>query len=154
MKERFETFTITIARISRCIRKLKTMEVEEFNLKSPHVSCLYYLYKHNGALTAKELCEACDEDKAAISRSIVFLEKEGYITCETKNEKRYKSPLTLTDKGLKASKHLVDRIDKVVDLASTGLSDNDRANFYKSLLLISENLQNLCDEYDDKETKA
>ena len=70
MENRFETFTVLISSISRSIRRLKTEETAEFNLKSPHVSCLYYLLKH-GNMTATELCELCDEDKAAISRSIV-----------------------------------------------------------------------------------
>ncbi|MBR1984897.1 MAG: DegV family protein [Clostridia bacterium] len=35
MKYRFETFTVQIAKISRFIRKIKTEEVKEFNLKSP-----------------------------------------------------------------------------------------------------------------------
>ena len=75
MMERFETFTLLISQISRSIRKIKTEEMAEFKLKSPHVSCLYYLYKEK-TLTAKELCDICDEDKAAISRSLLYLEKE------------------------------------------------------------------------------
>jgi len=77
MKERFELFTVLIAKISRSIRKIKTEEMEEFDLKSPHVSCLYYLFKSNN-LTATELCEICQEDKSAISRSLDYLESKGY----------------------------------------------------------------------------
>ena len=44
MKERFETFTVLINRISRNIRKIKNQEMAEYNLRSPHISCLYYLY--------------------------------------------------------------------------------------------------------------
>ena len=89
MEDRFKTFTILIAKITRCIRKIKTEEMAEFKLKSPHVSCLYYLYKESG-MTAKELCDVCDEDKAAISRSIEYLEDNSFIYCESKFEKRYK----------------------------------------------------------------
>ncbi|MBQ7880983.1 MAG: hypothetical protein IJ358_04000 [Clostridia bacterium] len=53
MEQRFETFTVQIAKISRCIRKIKSEEMAEFNLKSPHVSCLYYLYRQNNKMTAK-----------------------------------------------------------------------------------------------------
>ena len=87
MEERFNTFTVLIAGINRCIRKIKTEEMSEYNLKSPHVSCLYYLYKHN-SLTAKELCDICDEDKSNVSRSIKFLEENGYLVCNSKKEKR------------------------------------------------------------------
>ena len=68
MEERFETFTVLIARISRSIKRIKADEMADFELKGPHVSCLYYLSQQDG-MTAAELCERCDEDKAAISRS-------------------------------------------------------------------------------------
>lgn len=148
MEERFKTFTVQIAKISRCIRKIKSEEMQEFNLKSPHVSCLYYLYRQNG-LTAKELCDMCDEDKAAISRSIDFLENNGYIVCSSKTEKRYRSPLSLTEKGVKIAAKIAVKIDKMVDIASVGLSEENRVILYQSLHLISSNLQKFCDSYEE-----
>ena len=146
MKQRFETFTTQIAKISRYIRKIKSEEMAEFNLKSPHVSCLYYLHKQND-MTAKELCDVCDEDKAAVSRSIDYLEKNGYIACDSKTEKRYKSPLSLTERGEKIAKKIAEKIDGILDRASSGLSEEHRKIFYSSLLLISNNLQNICNKY-------
>lgn len=147
MEERFKTFTVHIAKISRYIRKIKTMEMAEFDLKSPHVSCMYYLYKQNGELTAKELCDICEEDKAAISRSIDALENSGYLQCNSKTEKRYKSPLFLTEQGKVIGAKIAEKIDKVLDLAGDGLTNKQRAEFYKSLILISNNLQKVCDKY-------
>ena len=65
MEERFETFTVLIGRINRNIRRIKNQEMASFQLKSIHISCLYYLYS-SGSLTAAELCERCEEDKAAV----------------------------------------------------------------------------------------
>lgn len=146
MEERFGTFTVLISKISRSIRKIKTEEMDEFKLKSPHVSCLYYLYKL-GSLTAKELGDICAEDKAALSRSIEFLEKNGYIECDSNLKKRYRSPLMLTVKGKLIAERIGEKIDRILDLASAGLSENDRIILYKSLSLISENLENLCVGY-------
>ena len=69
MKARFETFPVLITKINRNIRKIKNQEMAEYDLKSPHISCLYYLYTAE-SMTATELCEKCEEDKATISRSI------------------------------------------------------------------------------------
>ena len=69
MEERFETFTVLINQISRSIHQLKSAEMAEFELRSSHVSCLYYLYQMK-TLTAKELCDICAEDKANISRTV------------------------------------------------------------------------------------
>ena len=149
MQERFQTFTILIARLNRCIRKIKTEEMAELDLKSPHVSCLYYLYKAQ-SLTSKELCGMCEEDKANVSRSIEFLEKNGYIVVRSRTEKRYKSPLVLTEKGKVTGEHIVRKIDAILDSVSEGVPEADREIMYRSLSVICDNLQKICDAYDEK----
>ena len=152
MKERYELLTVNIAKVSRYIKRIKSEEMADFDssLKGPHVSCLYYIYKSNGTMTAKEITDACEEDKAAISRSLDSLEKEGYISCESKTEKWYKSPLSLTDKGKVIAAKVAVKIDKIVDMAGVGLTEENRKIFYESLELISKNLKNLYDSYGDK----
>lgn len=147
MKELYSIFTLLIAKCNRCIRKLKQEEMGNFSLKGPHVSCLYYLYKNGGPLTLKELCDVCDEDKAQISRALDSLEKDGYIRCDSKTEKRYKSPLFLTDKGLEVSADIVKKIDSIVESAGEGVTEENRVIFYKTLMTISDNLQKMCDKY-------
>ena len=142
MKERFETFTVLINRISRNIRKIKNYEMAEYNLKSSHISCLYYLYIENG-LTATDLCERCEEDKATISRALDYLEKNNYLMCESKYAKRYKSPFVLTEKGNEAGKKIADKINGVLDEISVGLTEEERIQFYKSLAIISSSLENI-----------
>ena len=145
MQERFELFTALITKINRNIRKIKNQEMSEYGLRSPHISCLYYLYCV-GELTATELCERCEEDKATISRSIDHLEKEGYISCESKTLKRYKSPLVLTDKGRAVGKRISDKIARVLDDVSGGLTEEERLAFYRSLTIISDNLDSIATE--------
>ena len=101
MEDRFETFTILISRINRSIRKIKNQEMADWGLKSIHVSCLHYL-RSQGSLTAAELCERCEEDKAAVSRAIDHLKSEGFIEASTNGAKPYKCPLVLTKKGEQA----------------------------------------------------
>ena len=140
MQERFETFTVLINRISRNIRKIKNQKMAEYNLKSVHVSCLYFLYLANG-LTATELCERCEEDKATISRALDYLETNGFLTCESQSAKRYKSPLLLTDKGIEAGKKITDKIDCILDEISVDLTEEERTAFYRSLSIISDRLE-------------
>lgn len=146
MKERFETFTVLINRISRNVRKIKNQEMAEYNLRSAHISCLYYLYTAEN-ITATDLCGRCEEDKATISRSIEYLETNGYLTCESKNAKRYKSPLVLTEKGIAVGKKIADKIDGVLDEISEGLNEEERIAFYRSLSIISEMLESVANKY-------
>ena len=142
MEERYETFTVLIARINRSIKRVKSAEMAEFQLKGPYVSCLYYLSLTDG-LTAAALCERCDEDKAAISRSLDDLEKSGYITCESSTGRRYRAPLHLTERGRAVCRGINERIDRIVDSASQGLSEAERKSMYQALTLISENLEQM-----------
>ena len=137
MTQRFETFTVLINRISRNIRKIKNQEMAEYDLRSAHVSCLYYIYKTEN-ITATELCEKCEEDKATISRALDFLEKNGFIICQPKSTKRYKSPLVLSEKGVLVGKKIAEKIDGVLDEISGGLSEEERQDFYRSLSIISD----------------
>lgn len=149
METRFELFTVLIAKASRYIYKLKTEEMREFDLKSSHVSCLYYIYKFE-RLTAKELCDICGEDKANVSRAIKYLETNGFLQCNSQTAKRYKSALVLTEKGIATAKHIVEKIDTILQYASEGLSEEHRKIMYQSLTLINNNLHKLCDGYDEE----
>lgn len=84
--------------------------------------------------------------------SIIILLKNFNIIksslCESKTEKRYKSPLTLTQKGKIVAESVSKKVDEYVSLASIGLSEKDRKTFYESLILISNNLQKLCQKFD------
>ena len=117
--------------------------MEQQGLKSTHISCIYYLHKNEMPLTAVELCAACEEDKAAISRAVTFLESKGYLMRDSKNDKAYRSRLFLTEKGKAAGKFVSDRIEEFLAGASEGLSDGDREIMYKSLRLISDNLDKI-----------
>ena len=139
MQERFETFTILVNRISRNIRKIKNQEMAEYKLRSAHVSCLYFLYKSNG-LTATDLCEKCEEDKATISRAIDFLENDGYLKRQIQGSKNYKSPLVLTEKGLLVGQKISEKIDGVLEEISGGLTEEERLEFYRCLSVISASL--------------
>lgn len=147
MDERFETFTVLLNRINRNIRRIKNEEMANYELRSPHISCLYYLYIAEG-LTSKELCERCEEDKATISRSLDYLEKNGYLVCKSVSKKRYNAPFELTERGVRAGKRIADKIAAVLDEISTGISEEDRVIFYRSLNMISENIDKVAKSYE------
>ena len=144
MQQRFETFTVLIAKISRSIRRIKAEEMSEFHLKGPHVSCLYYLTQL-GPLTAGQLCDRCEEDKAAVSRSLDYLEKNGYVTC-AEGSRRYRSPLELTEKGAAVCRVLNEKIERVVEAASRGLSDRERQIMYGAMAVISDHLDEIAEK--------
>ncbi|MDE6408319.1 MAG: MarR family transcriptional regulator [Anaeroplasmataceae bacterium] len=144
MKNRYQDFTVLLNKITRSIHKIKTEEMNRFDLKSAHVSCLFYLYTSEKPLTSKELCEVCDEDKALISRSLDDLEKKGLVFCEEIKEKRYRSPLHLTQEGNEIGKYVAEKIDNLLEGATQGLSLEQRNAMYEGLEIIRNNLEKMC----------
>lgn len=145
MEDRFETFTVLIAKINRSIRKIKNQEMAEYGLKSHHVSCLYYLHLLNG-LTVGDLCIRCEEDKATISRSLDYLEENGFIASRPQGSKRYKIPIELTPKGTEAGQNIVNKVNGVLDQVSDALTEEERIGFYRNLAAISNSLDRIADE--------
>lgn len=142
--DRYSRFTILINRISRSIHRIKDDVMSRYGLKSAHVSCLYYLYKEGKPLTARELCDKCEEDKAAVSRAIDLLNQEGYVTCGGNTEKKYKSPITLTRKGEEVGRVVAVKITDILSVLDDGVSDEDREILYGSLETVSKTLQDIC----------
>ena len=146
MDNRFENFTILIAKINRNIKKLKNQEMSEYNLKSCHGTILYFLYI-NKSLTASDLCEKCEEDKGTISRSLNLLEKNGLVVCNSRFQKRYNSPFELSNKGLEVSKKIVDKVNNVLDEINDCLNEEDRIKFYNHLIKISNSLERISENF-------
>ena len=99
----------------------------------------------NEPLPSGELVKLCDKDKAAISRTVSELEKEGMVTRQGKNGNNYRAALTLTDRGREAASHVAIRAGRAVEAASNGLSDGNRRVLYQALELIADHLQSICD---------
>lgn len=151
MENRYGIITQLITNIGRNIYKLKLYNMEEIGLKSTHVSCLYYLYKEK-TLTFGDLCEKCDENKAAISRTVDDLTRLGYIE-KKKESTKYKVPLVLTDKGEQIGSYISQKIENLVEQASQGLSETDRKVLYESLILINKNLQEMIKKENENGSK-
>lgn len=143
MDKRFEKFTYNITKLYRFIQKIKEIEVREYDLKSQHVMIIYYLHNHPEGLTSKKLTILCDEDKAAISRSVRFLEEKDLVFIDNKTEKKnYLYPIFLTDKGKEISVQISEKINYAVDRGGEGLTDEQRKEFYANLEHIVANLTN------------
>ena len=149
MNERYETFTLLISRISRSIRRLHNQEMADYGLRSAHIACLHALCLQNG-LTATELCERCEEDKATVSRALDFLEENGYLLYKTKSDKHYRSVITLTEKGHAVGQKISEKIERVLDEVSTGLTEEERIAFYHSLSIICEHLDHAAKRREEK----
>lgn len=145
MVTRFEQFTSSVASIHRSIQKIERVEMARYGLKGPHAQVLLAMSRYPEGVTSGELVKSCDKDKAAISRTVAELEREGMVERQGKNGNFYRAALTLTDRGREAAEHVAIRARHAVEAASNGLSEENRRALYMALDLIASHLQAICD---------
>lgn len=149
MIDRFEDFTSYINQAYKYIIKIKAHEMKTFGLKAAHVSCLYYIGKHEEGLTAVELVNLAMEDKAAISKVLAELQLKNLVRTDTAGVKIYRAKYLLTERGREIYHIINDIIIRTVDECGRGLTDEERAVFYRSLKTIVSNLSTYYDSLAD-----
>ena len=146
MVTRFEQFSGAVSCIHRCIQKIERVEMAKYGLKGPHAQCLLAMSRHPEGITSSELCNLCDKDKAAISRTVAELEREGMVSRNTRGNNRYRALLKLTQQGETAAEQVEARAKLAVERAGEGMTDQQRAVFYEVLGLIAGHLQEICED--------
>ena len=137
MLQEFENFVTGITVCYKFIQRIKTLEMTEFDLRGTHAMCMYFLQRHPEGLTASQLAQMCAEDKGAISRTLAVLQEKGLISS---GEKKYRTPLYLTEEGKRIADILDDLVVRWVIFGGANVTDEERAVFYKTLGQISHNL--------------
>lgn len=140
MIQRFEAFTSAISSIHREIQKIERDEMERYGLKGAYTQYLLAIAQCPQGITAANLCEICDKNKAAVSRILTEMEHAGLIL---RSSNPYKSLLTLTQEGHKAVEYVKERCHLATKMAGEGLNDTDRKILYSTIRLIASNLRKM-----------
>ena len=150
MIDRFEQFYGSVSAIYHSIQKIERQEMAKYGLKGPHAQCLLAMVRHPEGITAARLCEICEKDKAAVSRTIGELENAGMgfgmFLCKTIAKFRgwrYRSKLILTEKGREIASNVKQLVHVAVSQASEGYGPEERQIFVNVLGMIAGNLQTL-----------
>jgi len=144
MIRKYEHFSLSIACIHQDIQKIERTEMEKFGLKGPHAQPLLALHRHPEGITAAELGQILEKDKAAISRSVAELEEKGMLSRNQHSGTGYRALLTLTEQGIAAAQAVSEKARLAVEQAGTGLNDAQREVFYQVLAMIAGNLHSIC----------
>jgi len=113
----------------------------KYGLNGSYAFYLAAMQRYSEGITAAQLCEICDKDKAAVSRAVAEMERRGLIMREASGENLYRALLKLTEEGKRAADFICRRATLAVETAGKGLSEADRKTFYEALELIAGNLQ-------------
>jgi DNA-binding MarR family transcriptional regulator len=144
MIERFELFSTNITHLYKHLQRIKTISMTEFDLKGNHAMIIFELHHHEGGMTVTELAELCEEDKAAVSRSIAYLNERGFT--EPLGGKKYRVPIVLTPQGRAIGERIDELAVAAVNAGTSDMTDEERCKFYQTLANIEQNLSRYLKE--------
>lgn len=143
MISKYEIFSTVVSSLYHDIQRIERLEMAKYGLKGPHAQCLVIMDRYPGGITAARLCEICERDKAAVSRTAAELEEAGLIIRKGQNGIRYRVPLVLTEEGRAAARNVNSVAGRAVEQAGFGLNDAQREVFYQVLGHIAQNLHTI-----------
>lgn len=143
--ERFTPFVLIIERITKNIKRIADMEMEQYGLRSSHVMCILQLAKSERGLSSSALAEACGVDKAFISRITSELLEKNYIVKEDVPDKKYKTSFLLTERGEEINKKMNEVIASRIASVDKHVSMKELKKFYEVLGEIDEGIFLLAD---------
>lgn len=146
MLSTYEQFTVSLSCIYHDIQRIQRSVMAELGLKGPHARCLLALSHYPEGVTASQLCQIYEKDKAAISRTVGELEKMALVQRDLPGGSRYRAKLMLTEKGREYAATVSRAAELAVGRAGEGLDQEDCRIFCQVLNRVSENLHAICRE--------
>lgn len=146
MISKYELFSASVSSLYRDIQRIERRETAKYGMKGPHAQCLLAMSRYPEGITATQICDICEKDKAAVSRTLAELEENGLVLRTARNGSRYRALLTLTEKGKDAARTVNEKAQIAVEQAGAGLDDAQREVFYTVLDVIAGNLHTICKE--------
>lgn len=116
MLQCFEQFSCAISSLYHSIQKLEREEMVKFGLKGPYAQYLVAMSRCPDGITAAQLGQVCDKDKAAVSRAITEMERQGLVTRDCDNNSLYRARLLLTQSGQQAAHYVCEKAKTAVGL--------------------------------------
>lgn len=144
--ELFRQFSGIISGIYRYIHKLERDEMVKLGYKGSYAQYLLCVSRFENGITAAQISEICDVDKAAVSRVLSEMQSKGLIARNEKGNKNYNSKVTLTPEGKKASDFVCKRAAAAVEATGNQMSDEERNSFYSTLSFIESKLEFMSKE--------
>lgn len=140
MLSRFERFSVSISELYRHLHKISADEMAKYGLKGPYAIYLLTMHRYSDGITATQLCELCDRNKADVSRAVTAMEEKGLVY---RTGASYRAMLHLTPAGEEAARLVGERARVAVEMGGKGLSAKEREIFYRALDTIADNLRDI-----------
>lgn len=144
MKQRIkdkEIFDILTGKVTGVINRtlLRAFSGESIDMSTEQWSVLSCLWQKD-KVTQQTLCDLTRKDKPSMTRLIDKLEKNNLVVRVSHASDRRINLIHLTEKGIGMRQKTTDVVQRIVQKALTGISDDDIGNARRVLLKIMSNL--------------
>ena len=140
MLTKFEEFSLGIHELYRSMHKNESVIMNKYGLRGAYVKYLVTMFRNPEGLTISQICEICDQDKAAVSRAVSELVGREFIWRDNPKGNHYRAKLKLTERGTELTKEICKSGENIIEEAVSGLSDEQREEFFELMSLVSRNI--------------
>lgn len=141
MLNRYEQFSFIVSGINRHIQKLEHDEMIKLGYKGAFAQYLVAIRHHSDGVTAAQLSEICEKDKAAVSRIITEMIEKGLVDRKSEKDTNYRAKLTLSAEGQKVAEYIASRASAAIEAMGNELTEEQRKTLYATLDSIAAKLQ-------------
>ncbi len=149
-QHRFEVFSTGVAYLIKTLQLIKSNKMKQYDLKGTTCLCLCQILASEDGLTAGELAERGDIDKAQVSRWMTELITKGFVYREERDGRRYKQKYLLTDVGREAARDIVITTEQIQRVAEQGVSETDLQIFYRVLDQMCDNFTSIREQLSEQ----
>jgi DNA-binding MarR family transcriptional regulator len=146
MNDRFENFVGVVYALNKEVQRIKSEKMGSLGQRGTDTMVLYYLGQSDAGFSEAELARLIHQDRAAVTRTVAKLEREGLVHRASGGETgagRYRAPVRLTELGQGIALEMDQIIDDVVRQASADLSPDERSRLYGWLAQILSRLEEI-----------
>lgn len=146
---RYEIFSSAISQLLKAMQLLKSRKMAQYGLKGTTCMCMIQILRSENGLTAGELAEQGEIDKAQVSRCVSELIEQGYIFRDERDGRRYKQKYRLTECGREVAEDVNRHLYDVQECINKGISEEDLAAFYRVLDAFCANFAEVLQTLDE-----
>ena len=143
MLTNFEEFSLGIHELYRSIHKNESAVMNKYGLRGAYVKYLVAMLQSPGGLTISQICEVCDQDKAAVSRAVSELVGREFIWRDNPKGNHYRAKLKLTQRGTELAREVCASGEEVFNEAVAVLSEEQKLELYKITGLMFDNIHGI-----------
>ena len=142
----FEIFSTGVSHLIKSIQQLKSRKMAEYGLKGTTALCLCQIFESETGLSAGELSERGEIDKAQVSRCMAELTEKGFVFRDARDGKQYRQKYCLTQKGKEVARDIVQSTSAIQARIRENVSDADMAIFYRVLDVLCDNFSIILEQ--------